>query len=136
MRLQFLTVIGVLLASPAWTQDDGLTDLSAEEWRKLALGKTLTYAVEGQPFALERYALTGNQVELQFADGECFTGTWTHSGNLFCFDWGFERAHCFRHVSVGGRILIINVVDGEETGSVQEMTKISNAPLACSQNMS
>ena len=136
MRPRYLIVIVVLLAFPSWAQDDGLTDISAEEWRRLALGKTLTYSVEGKPFALERYAYSGNQVELQFADGECFSGTWIHSGNLFCFDWGFERAHCFRHVSVGGRILIINVVDGEETGSVQEMTKISNAPLACSQNMS
>lgn len=117
-------------------QDDSLQDIPETEWRDMALGRTLTYMVGDAPFAIERYSRTGDQVELQFANGECFTGTWTHTENLYCFDWGYDRPHCFRHVRAGDRILIINVVDGEESGDIQEMTQVSDAPLACGQNMS
>ena len=126
----------LLLAAPGLAQDDSLVDIPVDEWREMAAGRTLTYTIGDQIFALERYARTGNQVELQFADGSCFTGTWTYQDNLYCFDWGYDRPHCFRHVRSGDQILVFNVVDGVATGDVQEMVRITDAPLACGQNLS
>ncbi len=136
MRVLFTLVFALGTMAAAHAQDDSLTDIPVEEWRELALGRTLTYQIGGAPFALERYARVGNQVELQFADGTCYTGRWKHVDNLYCFDWGDTRDHCFRHVRVGNQILVINVVDGAQNGDIQEMTHISDAPLNCSLGMS
>lgn len=128
--------ICTLVAAPGWAQDDSLRDMTLQEWQDLALGKTLTYQVAGEFYALERYARTGRQVELQFANGACLAGTWTHSGNLFCFDYGHDRPHCFRHVKAGDEILILNVQDGAETGDIQIMSDVTDAPLSCGLNLS
>lgn len=134
--MRALVLALTILAAPAGAQDDGLKDIPVEEWREMALGRTLTYSINGSFFALERYARTGNRVELQFSNGQCSTGTWTHSGNLYCFDWGFERPHCFRHVRAGDQILVINIEDGAQSGEIQEMTAVSDAPLICGLQMS
>jgi len=86
--------------------------------------------------ALERYAETGNRVDLQLNTGECLAGTWSHSGNVYCFDWGDDRASCFRHVRTGDTISIIQMDNGVETTNIQQMTQISDAPLSCGQHMS
>ena len=125
-----------LLALPALAGEDSLQDMTLEEWQDLALGRTLTYRVGGEFYALERYARSGNQVELQFFDGTCVAGHWTHAGNLFCFDYGHPKPHCFRHVRSGNQILVIGFVDGLETGDVQEMSEVTDAPLNCGQNLS
>ena len=128
----------MLLATTAFagesTQKSG--DIPVEEWRKLALGKTLTYMIGPEFFALERYATSGNRVDLQLNTGECLAGTWSHSGNVYCFDWGDERAACFRHVRTGDTINIIQMDNGVETSNVQQMTQITDAPLNCGQHMS
>lgn len=127
-----------LLASPVIAGETASTsgDIPVEEWRKMALGRTLTYMIGDEFFALERYAKQGNRVELQLNNGECLAGTWTHSENVYCFNWGGERDACFRHVRVGTDIMIIQM-DGEiETSNVQQMTNISDAPLSCGQQMS
>lgn len=126
----------LLLAGAANATGETSRPISEAEWRSMAQGRTLTYSIGDEVFALERYAPTGNRVELQFADGTCYSGTWTFANDLYCFDWGFEDLHCFRHIDAGGRIFVFNVVDGEDNGSVQEMTAVSDAPLACGLHMS
>ena len=126
------------LAFPALGAENTTTsgDIPPDEWRELALGRTLTYMIGDEFFALERYAPTGNRVELQLNNGECLAGTWSHSDNVYCFDWGSGRNACFRHVRAGSEIVIIQM-DGEvETSKIQHMTQISDAPLSCGENMS
>ena len=111
-------------------------DIPPDEWRALALGQTLVYVIGGDLFAYERYAISGNQVELQLSNGDCLFGTWTHSQNAYCFDWGDETPACFRHVRRGEDIFIIEQHLGQDTGGIQQMVGTTEAPLLCGQNMS
>jgi len=131
--LAILLSAGPLFAGETASQSG---DIPVEEWREMALGKTLTYMIGPEFFALERYAPTGNRVDLQLNTGECLVGTWTHSGNTYCFDWGDVQAACFRHVRTGDGISIIQMDNGVETTNIQQMVNITDAPLSCGQNMS
>ncbi len=135
MRSLFALILSV---TPLWAGETASRngDIPVEEWRELALGKTLTYRIGEEFFALERYAPSGNRVDLQLNTGECLAGTWSHVGNSYCFDWGDDRAACFRHVRTGDAIAIIQMDNGVETNNIQHMTNISEAPLSCGQNMS
>lgn len=129
-------LIFMLLSTAAFAADEAPVatgDIPVEEWREMALGRTLTYRVGPDFFALERYAPTGNAVELQLNTGECLSGVWSHSGNAYCFDWGDARPACFRHVRQGDEILIIHLENGVETQNLQHMTAITDAPLSCGQ---
>lgn len=114
----------------------GMTDIPVEEWRSLAMGKTLVYQVGPDLFALERYPLTGNRVELQLNTGECYSGVWNHQGQAYCFYWDADQPACFRHMRRGDEIVIVELQDGAPTDRTQTMTQITNASLACGQHMS
>lgn len=132
-------LLSLLLLSSPVTAGEAVPqggDIPVEDWRKMALGKTLTYMIGSEFFALERYAPTGNRVDLQLNTGECLAGTWSHAQNSYCFDWGDDRAACFRHVRTGEGITIIQLDNGVETSNIQQMTSVSDAPLNCGQNMS
>lgn len=111
-------------------------DIPLEEWRNLALGRTLVYMIGPDFFAFERYAKTGNRVELQLSNGECLSGTWSHAGTAYCFDWGDAEPACFRHVREGEDIIIIQLENGEDTELTQQMTGFTDAPLTCGMQMS
>lgn len=106
-------------------------DIPLEEWAALASGRTLTYRIDGQFWALERYEPGTNRVILQFADGECLFGTWDYAEPLYCFHWEGEGTSCFRHARAGDEILVIETFAGQETGAIQTMTEVSDTPLAC-----
>ena len=108
----------------------GLTDIPAAEWIAMAMGRTLTYAIGGELWARERYR-GGDRVTLQFYDGTCIEGVWEHVEPLYCFHWEREGTSCFRHVRLGDEILVLETRDGIETGAVQVMTGVSDAPLDC-----
>lgn len=110
---------------------DGLADIPVEEWTAMASGKTLTYRIGNDFWALEHYEPGSNRVTLQFYDGTCLNGTWEHQAALYCFHWDGEGTSCFRHTRLGGEILILETRDGMETGAVQVMAGISDAPLTC-----
>lgn len=137
MRL-FAFIFCLIFATGSLADDTILEgeDISAEEWRMLALGRTLTYRVGDQFFALERYAKTGNRVEIQLAGGECLSGTWQHVGNAFCYSWENQRPVCFRHLRTGDQIIVVQVENGALTDNVQNMTHVSEALLSCGQNLS
>lgn len=132
-----LTIAAFLLALPAFAAGtepgrlDGLADIPVEEWTAMTAGKTLTYRIGDDFWALERYEAGSNRVTLQFYDGTCLNGTWGQVGGLYCFDWEGEGTSCFRHARLGDEILILETRDGMETGGVQVMTGISDTPLAC-----
>ena len=106
-------------------------DIPVEEWAALAAGRTMTYRIDGDFWAMERYEPGSNRVTLQFNDGSCLIGTWDYTEPLYCFHWEGEGTSCFRHARSDGEILIIETRDGIETGAVQVMTGVSDTPLAC-----
>lgn len=114
----------------------GMTDIPVEEWRAMAMGKTLVYQVGPDLFALERYPLAGNRVELQLNTGECYSGVWDHQGHTYCFYWDADRPACFRHMRRDEEIVIVELDDGAPTDRTQTMTQITDASLACGQHMS
>lgn len=107
------------------------TDIPVEEWRAMAMGRTLTYKIGGELWALERYFTGTNYVALQLFDGTCLQGTWDYRAPLFCFHWDGQGTSCFRHVRVGSEILIVETQDGQDTAMTQEMTGVSDAPVSC-----
>ena len=109
----------------------GLADIPLEEWTKLAAGRTLTYTINGELWALERYQPGGSRVTLQFYDGTCLEGYWEYVKPLYCFHWEGEGTSCFRHAKLGAEILILESRDGVETGALQVMSAVSDAPLSC-----
>ncbi|CAN5802462.1 hypothetical protein BH23PSE1_BH23PSE1_17530 [soil metagenome] len=106
-------------------------DIPVEEWLALASGRTLTYRIDGEFWAMERYARGSSEVMLQFGDGSCLAGTWDYEAPFYCFHWDGEGTSCFRHARHDGDILIIETLGGEDTGAVQTMTGVSDTPLAC-----
>lgn len=110
-----------------------LADIPVAEWKDIAFGRTLTYTIAGKFWALERYDQGGSRVTLQFYDGTCLSGYWNYIEPLYCFHWNGEGTSCFRHARLSGEILILETRDGVETGALQVMSAVSDAPLACSQ---
>ncbi|MBP7001479.1 hypothetical protein [Amaricoccus sp.] len=137
MRLALAAAL--LLAIPALAAEtgpapgpvDGLADIPVEDWTAMASGRTLTYTIGGEFWAMEHYEPGSNRVSLQFYDGTCLTGTWDYSAPLYCFHWEGEGTSCFRHARLGEQILILETREGAETGSMQLMSGVSDAPLSC-----
>ena len=129
------TLVLVLgLALPVWASEEapgGTGNIGESEWRSLAAGKTLTYTIDGEFFALERYPLSGNRVSIQMWDGRCLSGHWTYENSSYCFYWENMDPVCFLHRRVGPVIEVSQVVGGIETGEIQTMTSVSDAPLNC-----
>ena len=128
----------ILIATPVWAADDGadpssLSGLIEEpEWREIAAGRTVTYTVDGEFFALERYPESGNAVSIQMWDGQCRTGHWSYvATGEYCFFWESLEPVCFIHRRNGAQIEILRVIDGALTGDVQILSAVSDAPLSC-----
>lgn len=126
----------LLLAAPAAATElrgpiPGMTDIPIEEWREMADGRTLTYMIGGELWALERYQRGTNRVTLEFYDGTCLEGAWDYDPPFYCFHWEGEGTSCFRHVRLGSEILVLETRDGAETGGLQVMTGASDTLLAC-----
>lgn len=138
LRAAIVTLALLFAPAGAWPQAAdpeppiaGAADIPLEEWTAMALGRTLTYRIGGELWAQERYAPTGNQVSLQFRDGRCVEGTWEYVAPLYCFNWRELGTSCFRHLRQGDTILILEAPGGVENGRIQEMTGVSDMPLAC-----
>lgn len=137
MRLTISAVLIAMLAQsagatePAENHPPALTDIPLEEWKAMAAGRTLTYRIDGEFWALEHYHPDSDRVTLQFYDGVCLDGVWDYTDPLYCFHWEAEGTSCFRHARLGGELLILETRDGVETGAVQVMTGVSDTPLTC-----
>lgn len=107
-------------------------DIPPEEWTAMTRGQTVTYRINGELWALERYFEGTNRVQLQLYDGSCMDGTWDYVAPNYCFHWLGQGTSCFRHARQDGTILIIESVDGADTAMTQQMTEISKTPLTCS----
>jgi hypothetical protein len=147
MRLRRLLLAPLLLgllvaplatwgAQPFVPPIQGGEDIPVEEWRKMAMGKTLVYRIEGQLWAYERYFPGTNQVMLQLYDGKCMQGTWDYVEPLYCFHWDVEGTACFRHARRGDDILILEAGSADRLPLIQMMTEVTDAPLTCSSPIS
>jgi hypothetical protein len=58
-------------------------------------------------------------------------GTWDYAAPLYCFHWEDEGTSCFRHARLGGEVLIIESQGGVDTPLTQNMTAVTDTPLAC-----
>ena len=73
----------------------------------MAMGRTLTYRIDGAFWALEHYWPGTDRVTLQLYDGSCMEGRWDYVEPLYCFHWEGQDKSCFRHARLDGEVLII-----------------------------
>ena len=98
----------------------------------MATGRTLTYRIDGEFWALEHYYPGTNRVTLQLYDGTCMQGTWDYDAPHYCFHWEGEGTACFRHARLDDEILIVETTeDGADTLMLQSMTAVTDIPLTC-----
>ena len=134
--IQAAAVAVLLLALPGASQSPGerlarAANIPVEEWTAMAMGRTLTYRINGQLWAIEHYYPGTNHVTLQLYDGSCMQGTWDYSAPLYCFHWDGQGTSCFRHARLDGEMLVIETRDGLDTPMTQSMTAVTDAPLTC-----
>lgn len=129
--LIFICCVGVAQAGEIAPDSPRDGDIPVAEWREMSAGRTLTYFIDGAFFALEHYSKSGDGVMLQLADGRCLSGRWDHRDTQYCYYWDGADGVCFRHVRMGSEILILQLDNGVETGDMQNMVGVSDAPLVC-----
>lgn len=105
--------------------------IPAGEWQSMVAGRTVTYMIDGKVWAQEAYDIKSQTVAIRLIDGSCMEGTWSHKNGEYCFAWDGGEYSCFLHVRAGSDILVIPVVDGLQSGTVQTVGGVSDAPLAC-----
>jgi hypothetical protein len=111
-------------------------DIPVEEWRAMASGRTVTYRIDGELWALEHYFPGTNRVQLQLYDGTCLEGTWDYRAPHYCFHWWGQGTSCFRHIRVGGAIVVIQTEGGADTALTQDVTAVGDTPLTCEPGVS
>jgi hypothetical protein len=133
MRLPPVILALALLALPGASETplDRATNIPVEEWVAMASGRTLTYRIDGELWALEHYHPGTDRVQLQLFDGTCLSGTWDYQAPHYCFHWDGQGTSCFRHARLGDEILIIESLDGADTPLTQSMTAVTDTPLTC-----
>lgn len=137
MRLLSLSIAAVLALVPAagplaledWRSK--AEDIPVEEWRAMAMGRTLTYRINEEIWAFEHYFTGTNYVALQLYDGTCMQGTWDYNAPHYCYHWEGQGTSCFRHARLGDEIIVIETLDGIDTAMTQEMIEVSDAPVSC-----
>ena len=131
-----LAATTILFLLPAASQSPAeriaeAVDIPVEEWTAMAMGRTLTYRIDGELWAFEHYYPGTDRVTLQLYDGSCMQGRWDYAAPVYCFYWEGQDKSCFRHTRLGGEIIIIESRDGMDTPMTQSMTAVTDMPLAC-----
>ncbi|NJM83978.1 MAG: hypothetical protein HC844_17380 [Tabrizicola sp.] len=116
----------LLLAAPGLRAE---TILTPEEFDALSVGKTLSYAQDGQIYGREMH-FPGRQVRIAIPGRECGKGTWFARGTEICFVYeGLPNEHCWTFRRDGDRLLAHgSAANGDSPPS--EVT-LSDAPLSC-----
>jgi hypothetical protein len=125
------TLILLLIPIPAFAGDDGY--LTGAEWRALVSGKTVEYSIDGLPFVREYYWPGTSVVTMEVIGETCFDAQWDYDAEtgIFCFHNG--PTACFWHRKQGEHIWVEDADSGEFFGTVQEVTAINDATLACAE---
>ena len=135
-RLPAAAIVAVLAVLPAASQTPAeriarAVDIPVEEWTAMAAGRTLTYRIDGDLWALEHYTPGTNRVQIELYDGTCMSGTWDYSAPHYCFHWDGQGTSCFRHARLGSEILVIEASGAEGEPMTQTMSAVSDTPLSC-----
>ena len=135
-RLPVAVVLALAALLPAASQTPAerlarAVDIPVEEWRSMAEGRTLTYRINGDLWALEHYTAGTDRVEIELYDGTCMSGTWDYAAPHYCFHWDGQGTSCFRHARLGDEILVIEASGLEEVPTTQTMTAVTDTPLSC-----
>lgn len=136
-RLPVAAVVATLAVLPAASQQSPAeriaraVDIPVEEWTAMAAGRTLTYRIDGDLWALEHYTPGTNRVQIELYDGTCMSGTWDYAAPHYCFHWEGQGTSCFRHARLGDEILVIEASAEGSVPLTQSMTAVTDTPLAC-----
>ncbi len=134
MRAQLLLAAALTVTAtqlPAQSSGEGV-NIPPAEWLAMAAGRTLTYRLNGEFWALEHYHRDSNRVSLELRSGECVEGTWEYQEPYYCFHWDEIGTSCFRHARTDQGAIIIEPMGAPgSTASIQHMTGISDVPLSC-----
>ena len=121
-----IAFIAAALAVPAFAQERAVTP--AELIERLT-GKTAYFMGGGSLVGIERFHGDGTTTWLR-ADGSCTRGILTTPENQICFTYD-DTPHitwCWYAFEQDGRIEVV----ASDDGSRQVITRITNAPVACS----
>lgn len=120
--------VALLLASPAAAD----TLLTAEEFDRLTLGRTMTWAEFGTVYGVEQY-LPDRRVRWTVLGDDCKTGHWYHQdGQAICFKYEDDLApDCWEITALasGADLLARYSTDGPGTAPV--VVRETHEPLAC-----
>lgn len=118
----------LILSAPLAQPLAARTLMTAEEFDRFSLGRTLDYATEGQVRGSEAY-FEGRRVRDADSGGPCFDGIWFPQGDAICFLYpAREGLHCWHYWREGDRVLAqpLSIPDAPP----QEVTEAAS-PLAC-----
>lgn len=135
-RLALLAAI--LAATPLWADPPQMSRPSApplgvpltpSEFSAYAVGRTLSYAANGEVWGQEQY-LADNQVMWAFTGQDCQFGQWYPQGNAICFVYaGDDIPKCWNfYLGAGG--LIAELIGDTSATPLSEVGK-STEPLEC-----
>lgn len=126
VRLPALAILAAL-AAPAAAQDA----VAADEFDRLATGRTLHFTLNGLPFGSEQF-FSGRRSLWRFAGQECQPGTWHGEGERICFVYDADPTPiCWFFRRDDGEFSAHLAEDGGETGFSLELSAIDSAPLPC-----
>lgn len=103
--------------------------MSLEEFKSYAVGKTLYFAQQGQPYGVEQY-LPGQQSVWQYADGTCAKGVWFSQKQMICFIYDGEGdEQCWRFLRKGEGFAARAI--GREPEADLDVIWRDDRPIAC-----
>ena len=105
------------------------TAMTADEFDRYSVGKTLSYAVGGAIYGAEQY-LSGRRVVWAFKGQECQHGTWYEADGQICFLYETDpspQCWTFYRESTGLRAQFQGDPDGAELSEVEQ----TRTPLVC-----
>lgn len=127
--MRFTTSVPVFLLISCATQSLAETPMTADEFAAYAIGKTLTYSVDGQVYGAEQY-LPNNQVIWAFKDDQCADGVWYEDAGLICFVYENNSAPQCWNFYLGEMGMRAEYV-GDDAGSPLSEVDQSAIPLSC-----
>lgn len=129
---RFLSVL-LVAASVAATEARPDEPVTPEEFADYALGWTLHFERDGEPWGTESFGDDGS-VRWRYPGGECMDGVWRAYEGQVCFFYGpGTDVLCWelRRAAPGGNILARLTGTGEHAGMELEITGRDRRPLIC-----
>jgi hypothetical protein len=103
--------------------------LSPEEFEAYSEGKTLYFALRGEPFGVEQY-LPNRRAIWQYADGSCVKGYWYARRELICFIYdGDSRVQCWNFLKKGEGFAARS--EGADPSDDLDVIRRDEKPITC-----